>query len=518
MNILIVDDEAVSVNGIAAALDWAALEISNVYKAYNMRQAQEIFKKHHVDILLCDIEMPRGSGIDLIEWVQNKGYCPVSIFLTCFSHFDYAASAIRLQVFDYVLKPCEYTRLSEVISRAVIKVKEQQAKQHREILACYWNDDYLSLISNFRNELLNGIIPSEYEALTRLLSHRHLDTELLKHRYHLLFLQVVADKDTEEWNDNLWCFSIQNIITESLNNDLIILPGKSFMIIIPESSYPEFNQLEQACHSMICNLHNILPAEFFAYLARPCTISNAYDICQLLKKEASDRYALESALFVLGKKYSASTLPSISQQRWQNALLAYNSDIILDDIQIFIHSDNPEQFIDSHLLHLIYHQLLKAIYQVLDIHNLPTHQPFLSKAACNEINAFNSITDFCIWAKIVTEKTIALISEKEPTSALIDKLTQYIKSNLNNDLNRHELTQIVHLNPDYMSALFRQKMGISLSEYITRERIKAAKKLLISTDLPINEIAIRTGFQTISYFSKQFKRLENITPFQFRKK
>ena len=215
MNILIVDDEAVSVNGIAAALDWAALEISNVYKAYNMRQAQEIFKKHHVDILLCDIEMPRGSGIDLIEWVQNKGYCPVSIFLTCFSHFDYAASAIRLQVFDYVLKPCEYTRLSEVISRAVIKVKEQQAKQHREILACYWNDDYLSLISNFWNELLNGIIPSEYEALTRLLSHRHLDTELLKHRYHLLFLQVVADKDTEEWNDNLWCFSIQNIITES---------------------------------------------------------------------------------------------------------------------------------------------------------------------------------------------------------------------------------------------------------------------------------------------------------------
>ncbi len=162
--------------------------------------------------------------------------------------------------------------------------------------------------------------------------------------------------------------------------------------------------------------------------------------------------------------------------------------------------------------------MLKAIYYVLDIHNLPIHQPFLSKDTEYNKNAFYSIPDFLIWVQEVTEKTISLITNREPTSAIIDKLTMYIRNNLNNDLTRLELTKIVHLHPDYLSSLFRQKTGLSLLEFITKERMNASKKLLVTSDLPISEIAIRTGFQTVSYFSKQFKRYENITPNQYRKK
>ena len=517
MNILIVDDEALSVNGIAAALDWQTLGISHVYKAYNMAQAQEIFRQYPVELLLCDIEMPRGSGIDLIQWVQDEGYTPVSIFLTCFSHFDYAASAIRLQVFDYVLKPCEYHKLAEVIARAAARVQENQAQKQKETLSGYWVDDYRSLVTGFWNDLLHGIIPSDKAALARILHQRHLDTALLNADYYLLFIQITADKEMDPWDDDLWCFAIQNIMLESLDSDMIIIPGKAFIAIVPGRLYPTPDAFEQSCRALIHNLQSILPAQFFGYMAAPCTTDQAYSVFQGLKKDAAERYALESSLFVHGRNYNARTLPDIAVERWQNALLSYNIDIILDDIQDFVTPQGPEQYIDSHLLHLIYHQLIKSIYYVLEINNLPTHQPFLSQETEASENAFQSIADFRIWAQIVTEKTVALISGKEPSSMIIKQLTRYIQDNINNDLTRAELTRIVHLHPDYMSSMFRQKMGISLSEYITRERIRAAKKLLRSTDLPINEIATRTGFQTISYFSKQFKRLENMTPFQFRK-
>lgn len=134
-----------------------------------------------------------------------------------------------------------------------------------------------------------------------------------------------------------------------------------------------------------------------------------------------------------------------------------------------------------------------------------------------ENNTFQSISDFILWIQQVTEQIGNLIQTKESTSTIITKVIQYVQNNIANDLNRDELTKLVHLHPDYLSSIFRQKTGYSLTEFITRERVNSAKKMLLTTDLPIHEVAISTGFQSISYFSKQFKRLEGITPFRYRK-
>ena len=93
MNILIVDDEVASVAQIAASINWNELGIGQVYQAYGMQQAQALLEETPVDILLCDIEMPKGTGIELVEWMRDKGYNSVCIFLTCYSRFEYASSA-----------------------------------------------------------------------------------------------------------------------------------------------------------------------------------------------------------------------------------------------------------------------------------------------------------------------------------------------------------------------------------------------------------------------------------------
>ena len=100
MTLLIVDDEPLSVEGIAATVAGSSLGFDLVYKAYSMKQAQECFQKNKIDILLSDIEMPRGSGIDLVQWVRDNQFDTLCIFLTSFSRFEYASSAIKLQIFD----------------------------------------------------------------------------------------------------------------------------------------------------------------------------------------------------------------------------------------------------------------------------------------------------------------------------------------------------------------------------------------------------------------------------------
>ena len=67
MRVLIVDDEVYAVEAIREMVDWEALGIGEVVSAYSMRQAQKLLIEKPCDILICDIEMPRGSGLELLS-------------------------------------------------------------------------------------------------------------------------------------------------------------------------------------------------------------------------------------------------------------------------------------------------------------------------------------------------------------------------------------------------------------------------------------------------------------------
>lgn len=95
VNLLIVDDEYFIVQSIVSALDFDALGITSVSTAFSVKQAQAVFAEKRIDILLTDIEMPRQSGLDLIEWTYQEGYKPIALILTGHPLFDYAHRALK---------------------------------------------------------------------------------------------------------------------------------------------------------------------------------------------------------------------------------------------------------------------------------------------------------------------------------------------------------------------------------------------------------------------------------------
>ena len=74
----------------------------------------------------------------------------------------------------------------------------------------------------------------------------------------------------------------------------------------------------------------------------------------------------------------------------------------------------------------------------------------------------------------------------------------------------------VHLNPSYFSTMFRQATGSTFKEYLSMVRVEESKRLLANTDYSLIDIAVATGFQDQSYFSKVFKRYTGLTPGQYR--
>lgn len=109
------------------------------------------------------------------------------------------------------------------------------------------------------------------------------------------------------------------------------------------------------------------------------------------------------------------------------------------------------------------------------------------------------------------------LDERQDTRDVVEILRRYIRGHLNEELGRNELAQLVYLNPDYLSHIFRERVGVPLVDFITAERMKKARELLLSTDLPIRDVALAVGYANISYFSRQFKRAQGQTPLEFRK-
>lgn len=96
------------------------------------------------------------------------------------------------------------------------------------------------------------------------------------------------------------------------------------------------------------------------------------------------------------------------------------------------------------------------------------------------------------------------------------KAIRYISKNFVQNLTLDQVADHVHLNPAYFSTLFKQSTGSSFKEYLNMVRIEESKRLLANTDYSIIDIALATGFEDQSYFSKVFKKYTGLTPKQYR--
>ena len=99
----------------------------------------------------------------------------------------------------------------------------------------------------------------------------------------------------------------------------------------------------------------------------------------------------------------------------------------------------------------------------------------------------------------------------------ITGITRYLQEHLAEEINLSVLAEQFHLNPQYISQLFKSEIGVNFLAYLTNIRMEKAKKLLLSTSLSIAEVAEQSGYGDYRVFTKVFKKSEGITPSQYRR-
>ena len=99
-----------------------------------------------------------------------------------------------------------------------------------------------------------------------------------------------------------------------------------------------------------------------------------------------------------------------------------------------------------------------------------------------------------------------------------DLVRRYIDNHFKEPLSLDQLAEMAHISKYYLAHTFQEAFHTSPISYLIARRIQESRFLLRETDLSLSQIAQILGFSSLSYFSQSFRRLEGISPIEFRKR
>ena len=255
----------------------------------------------------------------------------------------------------------------------------------------------------------------------------------------------------------------------------------------------------------ICSIHFPVPVKKIeqSYHTDPrlllSDIGQLQDISQIRLIE--NRYASSSALTEAVKMGNL----SLALQALQNKSLKHNA---------IIRNQNPLRNMQNQCIML--NTQLRHSLEGSGIH--PYELDRLSGEIGLQIERLNTPDAATHFGTYIIEQYCRLVQEQSyrDLSPLIHQAVIYIKNNLSSNLTVKDTAKVLSVHPDYLSHQFSQEMGITFITFLNRERCSQAASFLKHTSLPIKEISAIVGFNTISYFTKQFTQIYSKTPRDYR--
>ncbi len=141
-----------------------------------------------------------------------------------------------------------------------------------------------------------------------------------------------------------------------------------------------------------------------------------------------------------------------------------------------------------------------------------------SAAYMQEIDHCDSVDQLSRWLSAVIEQFIAVSFDYADIrhSDIVFKTMDYIRSNCLRRITLEEIAGEVYLSKSYLSSIFKQETGMSITDYINQARVNHSKKLLTATAMPLIDIANECCFGDQSYFSRVFKKYQGVSPKKYR--
>ncbi|MBY9078346.1 response regulator [Paenibacillus sp. HN-1] len=520
-NLMIVDDEMLVVEGLLFDLDKEKLQLSQVLTAYTTKMAKEVFEQHRVDIMLCDIEMPQESGLQLLSWVREHYPDTVSIIITSHADFHYAKEAIELGSLDYLLKPVPTVELERVIEKAKSRLTRVTQFNHYHK---FWSQQQPLVVERFWLDLLHHTIPAKELAVNEAMKESKLPFSAEMRFLPLLISVQRWSKDLDLRSRKILEYALKNSAEEMLIGELkmgsIVPLDRSRMLIIfvhesDENAITE--QLLTKCKAYIESCTRYFYCDISCYIGASAYAHEISDMYNELVSLERNNVAFNNKVFFL-KADAISTVAARlpDMELWATLLKKGAKDTIINEVSSYLDRLVLLKQINAEVLHKLHLDFLQLVYFVLNLKGIQAHQLFSDRLSTElSDNATRSVADLKVWVRHTVDKAI----EHSEADNVVDKVKKYIALHLESDeLSRDIIAAQTYLNPDYLSRIFKKQTGLSISDYVIHERIRMASELLTKTDMPISQVAGSVGYSNFSHFTNIFKKYMKCSPVEYRLK
>lgn len=519
MNILLIDDDRFVIASLMKNIDWNLLGFDSVFTAYNIADAKDIIIHSDIDLLLSDIDMPNGSGLELLTWIrQNHDDMPV-IFLTNFADFDYAQKALTLKTFHYFLKPIEFDKLSAIIKDAALQLTKQ-------------NNQLIKNCEVFWHSFLHDEISDDSDALRQYFTQTQLPYKESDYFLPIIFDLFPCSLSSENLLNSPFSDHAHQVSYMKSTFKTIFLDR-----LTPVDVFLEYNAASSR-YLAVFKLENkevppllTMDCERFIHSVTAETSCSLNAFIGLPSQPGTFRAHLSQL-----RTMTANCLDCTGSVRhlseYQPVFTEYPS-CDVETLELYLKNSQYSAFLDycsRYLKHLsCSNSLCSASLSSFQIDVVQTLYAFLLEKGilANKLfhddtyhilskNARNSIYDLNLYLQYIIRLTENYLKEQVSDKSIAKSIQDYIDQHYSEDISRNILTDIFYLDPDYASKLFKKELGISFKNYLIQKRIEVAKNLLGNTDLPVNTIADNVGYGNYSYFTRIFKKVMGVTPNEYR--
>ena len=503
MRILIVEDEVKIRMGISRLIT-SHTHHTVVGEAKNGKEGLEMISRYHPELVISDMRMPVMDGLEMLqESVRLGNHCHF-VILSGYSEFEYAQTALRYGVDDYLLKPLAPEDVTELLNKIQKKIEKEEVKNAqttegllRELLTGGRND-----VADICCELQENHVFAENKPI--FIAAGYTGNTSLK------YSQVLSSQ-WEKMKEQYPAMRIFYVLVEKSQEMFLLLQGD-----ITEEEFEK--KLNRRVYQNLTEEDQ--PVWTFAVLDKPEEMQN---VVEKLRKYYLYGIRLGYRTIITEKKTENISeeefqYPIHLENRIQTALCGTKAELIRKEADFFI-DYTKEMKCSPRYIRKTYKKMLAFLEHICHEVNPEAYKLLqsqdLEKAASEMVTAGELESCFRKAVDIIIESKD---KKEDIRNYAIRRAINFIREHYSENISLDMLAERLEITPEYLSALFNKEVGINFSTFLKQFRISQAKRLLKGTDEKIYAIAQQVGYNDPKYFNRVFKEEMGMSPGDYRQK
>ena len=497
LKVVIVEDNPTTVLSLVKTIDWDVMKCEVAGTAGDGESGGVMIRQLKPDIVLTDIRMPVKSGLDMIADVREDVPDCRFVIITGYDEFQYASQAIKLGVFDYLLKPIDNEEVMRTVRRAAAVTRRQME-----------NDVALEQAENLkmRAQLLTLLTNDSQrgQGVHELLAGAGLQF----HTYSIMALQQTEERYFSQAMLN----RVEAVLARRRMRTVTLLLYDLAVIFVPRGDDGKgwHEEATELAYDLFDELVNPVRIGVSGLGQSSHAIRQAYLQARRALWEAALRKGNRACVFYedqgdgpVGQEHIADTQRQIDELIARAEL----TDGFAAEAARALAEQSGRQYSNLRAMMFLYTTGLRRRFGLSADEELD--------AVMSGIWFVSTEEDVRLCLKELNEAFLRRM-DMPKQSLLTRNALQYINLHAIEGIQLNDVADKLCVSANYLSALIRKETGVTFHEHMLEARMNVARSMLADPRILVEEVARAVGYGNYISFYNAFKRIEHMTPTEYR--